>query len=213
VTTHICFHGIGVCADEREAAKPVLDGGGHLPAHARRPRGPIRRRTELRRRQSVRRIALPALTERGLRATFFVLAGRLDDPASLNARHARWCRGGDVHRKPRVDPAPVARAFDETRRGANCSTRAMPSRRSGTTPPRRQLLGRYDRNRVPGPRRRVPRCCTTATATGVGPEHGCVRATASPSMTPPVGQRSRHAPERGVRGRRNAAASLVKRLR
>jgi len=29
-------------------------------------------------------IALPALLERGMRATFFVLAGRLDDPAHLD---------------------------------------------------------------------------------------------------------------------------------
>ncbi|MCR2785009.1 polysaccharide deacetylase family protein [Microbacterium sp. zg.B96] len=41
-------------------------------------------------------IALPALHERGLSATFFALAGRLDEPASLRASDLRELRGAGM---------------------------------------------------------------------------------------------------------------------
>lgn len=82
---HLCFHGIGRCAREREPGESrywverdlflrILDEAerhgriqlsfddGNASDHA---------------------IAMPALMDRGLHATFFALAGRLDDPASL----------------------------------------------------------------------------------------------------------------------------------
>src|SRR6218665_1087940 len=86
MTTHICFHGIGLCEREREPGESgywmstdtflgVLDS--------------LSERTDVRlsfddgNRSDVD-IALPALEARGLTATFFALAGRLDDPASLS---------------------------------------------------------------------------------------------------------------------------------
>lgn len=82
---HICFHGIGRCTTEREPGEArywmpqdtflaVLDELADLP------------RVQLSfddGNRSDADIALPALRERGMSATFFALAGRLDDPASL----------------------------------------------------------------------------------------------------------------------------------
>ena len=55
--------------------------------------------------------ALPALRERGLTATFFVVAGRLGTPRFLD-RHgvAELVEGRDGHRLPRHAPSPLARA-------------------------------------------------------------------------------------------------------
>ncbi len=83
---HLCFHGIGVCTSEREPGEAnywvsrsvFLSALDEVCLH-----------------QNVRisfddgntsdvETGLPALQERGLRATFFPLAGRLDDPASLS---------------------------------------------------------------------------------------------------------------------------------
>jgi peptidoglycan/xylan/chitin deacetylase (PgdA/CDA1 family) len=92
-------------------------------------------------------VALPALTERGLTADFFVLAGRLDDPGSLDRDDVReLCRHGMAvgshgmaHRSWRgMDPATreqelvVARARLAAVTGARIETAACP-------------LGRYDR--------------------------------------------------------------------
>lgn len=41
-------------------------------------------------------IALPALVERGLHASFFVLAGRLDHPGSLSSEHLRELRNAEM---------------------------------------------------------------------------------------------------------------------
>ena len=90
--TNVCFHGIGTPDRDlepgeadywigRDAFLGILD--------------------ELTGRREVRisfddgnasdvEIALPALVERGLTATFFVLAGRLDAAGSLSQDHVRW---------------------------------------------------------------------------------------------------------------------------
>ena len=55
-------------------------------------------------------IGLPALQERGLTATFFVVAGRLDQPGFLDAdAAARARRRRHAHRQPRHAPPAVAR--------------------------------------------------------------------------------------------------------
>jgi Predicted xylanase/chitin deacetylase len=85
--THLCFHGIGECLREREPGEAtywvsedvflgILD-----EVHGR---DDVRLSFDDGNR-SDRDIALPALVERDLTAAFFVLAGRLDDPASLNS--------------------------------------------------------------------------------------------------------------------------------
>jgi peptidoglycan/xylan/chitin deacetylase (PgdA/CDA1 family) len=87
MTIHLCFHGIGTCVDEREPGEgrywlqesrfiKVLDRVAGAPG--------VELSFDDGNRSDVE-IALPALRDRGLRATFFPLAGRLDDPRSLSA--------------------------------------------------------------------------------------------------------------------------------
>lgn len=87
MNVHLCFHGIGACERERE------------PGEARYWVDPDRFRAiadEVAAHPGVRLsfddgnstdvdVALPALVERGLTATFFPLAGRLDDGGSVAA--------------------------------------------------------------------------------------------------------------------------------
>ncbi|MFF2271637.1 polysaccharide deacetylase family protein [Agromyces sp. NPDC058136] len=88
---HLCFHGIGIPVAEREPGESrywvtedaflrILDAVGAHPQ--------VRLSFDDGNRSDVA-VALPALQERGLRATFFALAGRLDDPASLGAADLR----------------------------------------------------------------------------------------------------------------------------
>ena len=147
--TNLCFHGVGVCAQEREPGEAgywvseptflrildlVLD----------RPDVSISfddgNRSDL-------DIAYPALTERNLGATFFALAGRLEDSASLNPVDLRELRahgmGVGTHGWShipwtRLSPADVVREFSDAREllaeasGGEILDAALP-------------LGRYDR--------------------------------------------------------------------
>jgi peptidoglycan/xylan/chitin deacetylase (PgdA/CDA1 family) len=70
-------------------------------------------------------VALPALLERGMTATFFVLAGRLDDPPYLDADDVRRLRAAGMaigshglhHRDwRRVSDAELARELSHSRR-------------------------------------------------------------------------------------------------
>lgn len=91
---NICFHGVGVCAGERE------DGEARYwvrESHFLRMLDEIARHPQVRLsfddgNASDAAIALPALQERGLTGTFFALAGRLQDPASLTAPDLRLLR-------------------------------------------------------------------------------------------------------------------------
>jgi len=87
---HICFHGIGTCRTEREPGEArywvtrddflrILDAVADSDTGISFDDG---NRSDI-------DVALPALQERGLRATFFHLAGRLDDPDSLAAPDLR----------------------------------------------------------------------------------------------------------------------------
>lgn len=92
-------------------------------------------------------LGLPGLLERGLRATFFVLAGRLDRPGSLRRTDVQALAGAGMgigthgmdHRPWRgLDPGSSRRELEEARRvltevvGSPVSEAALP-------------LGRYDR--------------------------------------------------------------------
>jgi len=84
--TNLCFHGIGACAEEREHGEAkywVTDAvfQGVLDLVLDRPE--VRISFDDGNRSDVD-VALPALRQRNLGATFFALAGRLQDPASLN---------------------------------------------------------------------------------------------------------------------------------
>jgi len=94
VIINICFHGIGSCAQEREPGEAhywvakdtflrVLDAvSAHPHVRLSFDDGNI----------SDVSVALPALQERGLRGSFFALAGRLDDSVSLGPSDLRELR-------------------------------------------------------------------------------------------------------------------------
>ncbi|MET0672178.1 MAG: polysaccharide deacetylase family protein [Microbacterium pygmaeum] len=96
--TNLCFHGVGVCARERE------DGEAHYwvrESHFLRMLDEIALHPEVRLSFDDGNIsdaaaALPALQDRGLTATFFALAGRLDDPASLRPADLRLLRSAGM---------------------------------------------------------------------------------------------------------------------
>ena len=152
--THLCFHGIGICAAEREPGEArywmaedlflrVLDQVRGLPD--------VELSFDDGNRSDVE-VGLPALRERGLRASFYPLAGRLDDPVSLSAadlqdlvaegmtigthgwRHIPW-RGlsTDDSQREFVD----ARLALQEASGTPITTAALP-------------LGRYDRAALQG---------------------------------------------------------------
>lgn len=92
--TNLCFHGIGVCTNEREPGEAkywVSDEvfRGILDLVIDRPDVKISFDDGNR---SDADMALPALLDRNLSATFFALAGRLGDPASLSAADLRDLR-------------------------------------------------------------------------------------------------------------------------
>ena len=147
--THLCFHGLGTCETEREpgearywVAEEVFLG--ILDAVAARTDVALSFDDG---NASDAEVALPALRTRGLDATFFALAGRLDDPASLGPgdlkelrragmtigshgwHHVSWrsLHPRDEHRELVEARSALAEAS-----GGEVSTAAMP-------------LGQYDR--------------------------------------------------------------------
>lgn len=123
---NLCFHGVGVCAREREPGEvaywmdtDVFLGVLDLVA----VRGGVRLSFDDGNRSDVD-VVLPSLRERGLTATFFPLAGRLDDPASLGTEDLRKLRAegmsigshGWTHTAWRgLDDAEARREFFEAR--------------------------------------------------------------------------------------------------
>lgn len=82
---HLCFHGIGACSTEREPGESRYWIGELL---FQRILDHVRERSDVELsfddgNRSDIEIAAPALAERGLRAAFFPLAGRLGEPGSL----------------------------------------------------------------------------------------------------------------------------------
>lgn len=92
--THLCFHGIGRCVVEREPgeARYWMDEGLFLSVlDDLQGMADVELSFDDGNRSDIE-IVLPALRERGLRATFFPLAGRLDDPVSLSPSALRELR-------------------------------------------------------------------------------------------------------------------------
>jgi len=152
--TNICFHGVGVCHAEREPGEArywIAKDEFHriLDVVAGRPHVRISFDDGNR---SDAETALPALIERGLSADVFALAGRLDDPASLDASDLRGLHAAGMRigshgwgHVPwqRLDASAVRREFHDARTrlteavGAHVDAAAMP-------------LGRYDRRALSG---------------------------------------------------------------
>lgn len=157
MTVHLCFHGIGRCTEEREPGESrywVAEGTFHRMLDAVAGEQDVELSFDDGNASDLE-IAVPALRDRGLTASFFALAGRLDDPASLSPadlrevvsagmrvgshgwRHVSW-RG--------LSPAEEQREFEEARGvlaeacGESVTRVALP-------------LGQYDRRVLRGLRR------------------------------------------------------------
>ena len=146
---NLCFHGIGTCVEEREAGESrywVTESAflGMLDEAARVPG--VRLSFDDGNRSDVD-IALPALRERGLTATFFALAGRLDDSASLGPADLRELRAAGMRigshgweHVPwrRLSPADTEREVTDARV-------ALAEASAGPIAEAALPLGRYDR--------------------------------------------------------------------
>ncbi|WP_438354493.1 polysaccharide deacetylase family protein [Microbacterium sp. CJ88] len=152
MTINICFHGVGVCARERE------EGEAHY--WVREPHF-FRILDEIAEHDDVRlsfddgnvsdaAIALPAMQDRGLTGTFFALAGRLDDPASLTPADLQMLRGAGMgigtHGWSHI---PWRGMDEETAHRELVEARAVLAEASGGAIDAAALpLGRYDRELV-----------------------------------------------------------------
>ena len=146
---HLCFHGVGTCAQEREPGESAYWVPRELflaTLDAVVGRDDVHLSFDDGNRSDVD-VALPALVERGLRADFFPLAGRLNDDKSLSAEDLRALRTAGMtigthgwHHVPwrGLGPEPIQRELVDARRvlsdasGAPVTIAALP-------------LGRYDR--------------------------------------------------------------------
>ena len=160
-------------------------------------------------------IALPALAERGLYATFFALAGRLDDPASLRAADLRALRAqgmrigshGWSHMPWRsLSAADARREFHDARDALSEASEGVVDRAAFP-------LGRYDRQSVSGLRRAGYRVVYTSDRFPARPRawfQARYSVTAADSVES-VRRLLTQGP--GVREGRNLAASMIKRAR
>lgn len=146
---HICFHGIGRCLREREPgearywmAEDIFLGV--LDALADEP--DVRLSFDDGNRSDAA-IALPALRDRGMTATFFALAGRLDDPASLSAADLRDLRDAGMSIGSHGWEHISWRGLDDARaRQEFVTARDVLEAAAGTPITEAALpLGRYDR--------------------------------------------------------------------
>lgn len=217
MTVNICFHGIGTCTSEREDGESrywmptaeflrVLDALTGLPDVVLSFDDGNR---------SDAAIALPALRERGLRATFFVLAGRLHDPSSVGETELRELRaagmGIGTHGWRHVpwrglSDADARREFHDARvvlaeaSGGDVTEAALP-------------LGRYDRGALRRLRHGGYRAVYTSDRFPYS-ERSWLRARYSVTSGDTASSVRQYARGRtGISELRNVAASTVKRLR
>lgn len=215
--TNICFHGIGECTREREPGEAAywvaddtflrtLDVLAGIPT--------TRISFDDGNRSDVER-ALPALLERGLTATFFALAGRLDDPASLSASdlhelhdvgmrigthgwsHMSLARLGDADARREVIDARVAL---EEASGATVTDIALP-------------LGRYDRALLQRLKAQRYRSVFTSDRFRARPGSWLQARFSVTAADGPESVRSIASRRLGAADARNLAKSVIKRLR
>jgi len=216
ISINLCFHGIGTCRQEREPGEAeywiaedlflrVLD------TVADRPQ--VRLSFDDGNRSDIE-IGFPALSERGLSADFFVLAGRLDDPKSLDpgelkTLHAAGMRIGSHGWKhvpwQRLEHEQAQREFIDARTalreasGAPIEDAAAP-------------LGRYDRASLGALRRAGYRTVFTSdrfrarSDAWLQPRYSLTARDTIESVT-------RMLDHSGIREGRNRLASIVKRWR
>lgn len=217
MTIHLCFHGIGTCAVEREPGESrywVAEGTFLRTLDQLRGRSDLELSFDDGNRSDVQ-VVLPALQERGLRATFFPIAGRLDDPASLHAddlvalreagmrigshgwQHVPWRRLTDAEAQRELVEARLVLAAAS---GAPVTTAALP-------------LGRYDRAALRRLKDTGYRAVYTSDRFPTRPtawlqaRYSATAADSVESLTAPLHRRP------GLPEARNRLASAVKRVR
>lgn len=213
----LCFHGIGVCAAEREPGEArywvaedafhrILDLVVDLPSISLSFDDGNRSDAD---------IALPALQERGLTATFFALAGRLDDPASLSPRDLQDLRGAGMRIGSHGWQHTSWRSLsDADAQRELIDARLVLSEASGMTITEAALpLGQYDRETLARLRRASYRAVYTSDrfaardSAWLRPRHSVTARDTVESV------RRIAATRHGLRATRNALASTLKRMR
>lgn len=147
--TNLCFHGIGTIVHERESGESrywvtedcflrILDEVRDSPQ--------VRLSFDDGNRSDAS-IAFPALRERELRASFFALAGRLDDPASLSSSDLRDLRSAGMAIGSHGWTHTPWRGLDEgeARRELVDARTALAEASGGEIDDAALPLGRYDR--------------------------------------------------------------------
>ncbi|PZF85487.1 polysaccharide deacetylase family protein [Jiangella anatolica] len=216
---HLCFHGIGTCERERErepgeagywVTEPVFRQ--ILDEAAKHPH--VRLSFDDGNASDVA-VALPALKERGLRATFFALAGRLDDPVSLSAADLRDLRDAGMgigshgwdHVQWRGLPAAAARRELVEARAALTEASGGPITEAALP------LGRYDRQLL-GRLRRAGYEAVYSSDRFPARSRGWLQARYSVTAGDTAESIRTYITHRpGLRDARNAAVSVIKRLR
>lgn len=149
---NICFHGVGTCTQEREPGESKY---WVRQAHFLRILDEVALHPEVRLsfddgNVSDAAVALPAMQERGLTGTFFALAGRLDDRASLNPADLQLLRSSGMsigtHGWSHI---PWRGMTDEIAHRELVEARAVLAEASGGPVHEAALpLGRYDRQLI-----------------------------------------------------------------
>ncbi|WP_205647554.1 polysaccharide deacetylase family protein [Agromyces badenianii] len=217
MTIHVCFHGIGTLGQEREPGEAhywmardvfhdVLD---VVQAHPH-----VRLSFDDGNRSDLE-VGLPALRERGLRATFFALAGRLDDPASLGPGDLRELRDAGMaignHGWSHVPWRGLD--DDEARRELLDAREALAEASRGPIEEAALPLGRYDRRLLGRLRHAGYRTVYTSDrfparrSAWLQPRYSVTEHDTAETIRQIVS----HSP--GPRDARNAIASMVKRIR
>ncbi len=214
---NLCFHGIGTIDHEREEGESR-----YWVATDRF----LRIMDEVRESPNVRlsfddgnrsdaEVAFPALRERGLRASFFALAGRLDDPASLSPSDLREFRRAGMEIGSHGWAHTPWRGLDEeeARRELVDARSTLVEASAGGIEDAALPLGRYDR-RLLGRLSRVGyRTVYTSDRLPARPSawlqarYSVTAQDTAESIRSVVGHRP------GVRDARNLLASTVKRIR
>lgn len=214
---NFCFHGIGLCMWEREPGESrywiteanflrILD---EVVRHAH-----VRLSFDDGNRSDAD-IALAALKERGLSATFFPLAGRLDDPASLGTADLRELRAAGMqigsHGWRHVPWRALS--YAETARELFDARAALTEASGGSIADAALPLGRYDRGLLARLRRAGYRTVYTSDRFPAGPASWLQARYSATTDSTVESVRAIFTHHPSPSDGRNIAASFVKRLR
>ncbi|TQL40460.1 polysaccharide deacetylase [Homoserinimonas aerilata] len=214
---NICFHGIGTIIREREPgeARYWVTEGSFLRILDELRENPRVRLSFDDGNASDASVALPALLERGLQATFFALAGRRDDAASLSPADLRELRGAGMqigsHGWEHVPWRGLSDA--EARRELIDARTALVEASGGPIDDAALPLGRYDRRLLARLRQARYRTVYTSDRLPARPTSHIQARYSVTALDTAESVRSLVEHRPGIRDLRNLAASAVKRLR